>query len=354
MSFSSVPCESKNQIRKAGELLCSSEVSKNDRIQAMELANRWRACHAYPINTFQSTLRNNVKRFGKSVIVAQRLKRMPTIIDKLKRYPTMNLTTMQDIGGVRAVLRNINEVYQLAKIYKNKSRFRHEIIDERDYIQHPRDEDGYRSLHLIYRYKNPRNPDYDRLKIELQIRTRLQHTWATAVETMGTILGQALKSRRGDKEWIDYFAIISSAFAITESTSPLPKYLNSTNRQICEEIIDATKKLDAINIMKGFSTTIEYMTRKKEYAKGSFYYLLILNSTERRVYIQRFGRESMEKALNAYSEVENRAANGEQIEPVLVSAGPLNMLRRAYPNFFLNMEDFCSRITTIIQTHNLN
>ena len=60
----------------------------------------------------------------------------------------MKLTTMQDIGGVRAVLKTVEDVYKLAAEYKTKSRFAHELIDEKNYIQDPRDEDGYRSLHF--------------------------------------------------------------------------------------------------------------------------------------------------------------------------------------------------------------
>ena len=52
----------------------------------------------------------------------------------------------------------------------------------------------------VLRYKNKLVPHHDDLRIEMQIRTKLQHIWATAVETMGTFLGQALKSRQGDQQ----------------------------------------------------------------------------------------------------------------------------------------------------------
>ena len=76
----------------------------------------------------------------------------------------------------------------------------------------------------IYRYKNKLASDYDTLRIELQIRTKLQHIWATAVESMGTFLGQALKSRQGDQEWLDFFAATSSAFAYKEGCVPIPRF----------------------------------------------------------------------------------------------------------------------------------
>jgi putative GTP pyrophosphokinase len=100
MPFSPVPRESKNQINKAGQILVQDNPSPEELEWARDLADRWRACHAYPINTFQATLRLKLKGLPEDSIAAQRLKRMPTIIDKLKRYPAMKLTTMQDIGGV--------------------------------------------------------------------------------------------------------------------------------------------------------------------------------------------------------------------------------------------------------------
>ena len=80
MPFSPVPLVSKKSINRAGETLISENVSIQELDSARDLANQWRACHAYPINTFQATLRRKLKYFPGNPIVAQRLKRMPTII----------------------------------------------------------------------------------------------------------------------------------------------------------------------------------------------------------------------------------------------------------------------------------
>lgn len=98
MSFSPPPEASKTQINKAMQMLIANTGSIIELEKARSIVEQWRACHAYPINTFQSTLRTKLKDFHNNSFVAQRLKRMPTIIDKLKRFPAMNVTTMQDIG----------------------------------------------------------------------------------------------------------------------------------------------------------------------------------------------------------------------------------------------------------------
>lgn len=346
MKFLPVPTESKSNINKAGQILVENKGELREIDWARDLANRWRACHAYPINTFQATLRRHVKGFSGDPIVAQRLKRMPTVIDKLKRYPNMKLTTMQDIGGVRTVLTTVDDVYKLADEYRNNKYFVHELTDEKDYIQTPRDADGYRSLHLIYKYKNKLNPIYDGLRLELQIRTKLQHVWATAVETMDTLLGQALKYRQGDKAWQDFFAITSSAFAYMEHARPVPLYAGMSYDETATAVKDSESKLGALEKMNGLSVAVDAIAKG---SRGSSYHLLILNSLEKTVTIQGYDRESFAQAEEDYSTFERRAIDGEKLEPVLVSAGSIEKLRRAYPSFFLDIGDFVNKVVEIVR-----
>ncbi len=347
-----VPKESKGQIDKAGEILKGPAHDRESGEWAQDLADRWRACHAYPINTFQATLRNNVAKLSDSndCIVAQRLKRMPTIIDKLRHSPSMHLTTMQDICGVRAIFPSISDVYTIADIYRSKSRFKHELVKATDYIQNPRTLDGYRSLHLIYKYSNAQAPEYNGLRVELQLRTKLQHIWATAVETMSTCLGQALKSRRGevDSDWIDFFAITSSAFAYMEDTSRIPRFHNLSAKDTSLAVATAEKKISALERMGSFSAAINEIV-KGDNRKWS-YHLLILNSLKKSVQVTAYDRDSGAKAMEDYSIAEARAVNGERIEPVLVSAGPLDKLRKAYPNFFLDISEFTAIVKKLIQS----
>jgi len=349
MHFSAVPQETKTQIKNAGTILLQNKPPDPKFHQALELAERWRACHAYPLNTFQTTLRTKLRRsnYTGEPIAAQRLKRMPTIINKLKLYPAMNLTTMQDIGGVRAILGSVKEVYALVDDYRNSDRLAHDLSGVKDYIKSPRSEDGYRSVHLIYRYKNARKPDYNGLRIELQIRTRLQHIWATTVESMGTVLGQALKSRQGEQQWLDFFAITSSAIAHMEETSPIPRFSQLSLKETFQRVARAEQHLGALRIMRGLSVAVNAIPRIKP-AAAWFYHLIILDSLNRTVRIQAYDRDSIKDAVADYAGFEARAAKGEKIEPVLVSAGPIKDLRLAYPNFFLDIGDFVQIVSEMI------
>lgn len=71
---------------------------------AFEIAANWRSSHAYPLHVLAMTLRNRARQIDPHTLVAQRVKRMPSIVAKLKRFQGMQLSQMQDLGGCKAVV----------------------------------------------------------------------------------------------------------------------------------------------------------------------------------------------------------------------------------------------------------
>ena len=307
--------------------------------------SNWRACHNYPINTFQATLRDRLQNIDPQATVAQRLKRFPSIVAKLRRFEGMRLARMQDIGGLRAIVDKVSNVRQLEKTYREaKPSFRHKLVSSKDYIASPKS-DGYRSVHLVYRYFNPGAPAYNGLLLELQLRSRLQHAWATAVETMGTFLGQALKSGYGDSKWRAFFEVSSAALAHLERSPPVPGYENFTKEETFARVSEAEAELHVLDKLRGFSVAAENI--RKEKGQGS-YHLVVLNSSEKSVTITPYGASRLEQANADYTAVEKRSKAGETVEAVLVSAGPVEALRKAYPNFFLDTHQFIAEIERVI------
>jgi len=138
------------------------------------------------------------------VEVSQRLKRVPTILDKLAREPTMKLPGMQDIGGCGAILASIHEVRRVQKrLSKNRP-----PLKVYDYIAEPRSS-GYRSVHVIVKY--------DGRKIEVQLRTRVMHEWAVTVERPSGRLQSDLKSGDGPEPVLAWLLAISQAMALEEA-----------------------------------------------------------------------------------------------------------------------------------------
>ena len=147
---------------------------------------------------------------------------MISIILKLQRTPSMQATTMQDMGGCRAVVDTIDSVAKLTDQFK-------QIITKLDdpkeynYIRHPKP-DGYRSVHFVVKYR-PKAKAYQHLpsrRIEIQVRSSLQHKWATALETIDLFTEQTLKTGGGQYSWKRFFILTSSLFAMKEDCPVVP------------------------------------------------------------------------------------------------------------------------------------
>lgn len=211
------PEYTKKQINDAGILIRNAVSSPKDRTEALKIIDNWRSSHAYPLHVFYMNLRGKAGSRN-DILVAERLKRIESIVGKLQREEGMQLYRMQDLGGCRMVLPTLNEVYQYSEKF-GTSRIRHELKKRNDYIINPKTS-GYRSLHLIYRFRTdtPDKEIYNQysMLIELQFRTHLQHIWATALETIGLFTNQALKAGQGNEEILRFFVLVSSLFAIRE------------------------------------------------------------------------------------------------------------------------------------------
>lgn len=170
--------------------------------QAFEMIDWWRGLHAKPLTSVSANLRHYVKPHG-HILVTQRLKRLPTVIDKLLREPKMKLSQMADIGGCRALLHDQAAVYNVAK----RLRKNWDITRTRDYAAEPKTS-GYRAVHLIVRRKG-------RL-IEVQLRTPTQDEWANQVEEDSRRVGRDFKGGKGQSEVRDYYVVISELLALRE------------------------------------------------------------------------------------------------------------------------------------------
>lgn len=81
----------KGQVDGAGRVLIASKLDLAELQRALPIISNWRSCHGYPLNTFQDTLRKKAQRYDGNFIVAQRTKRLSSIMHKLERFPTMQL-----------------------------------------------------------------------------------------------------------------------------------------------------------------------------------------------------------------------------------------------------------------------
>ncbi len=223
---------SKGQVNRAGKLLLDVRNTTRqegadraiEKFGAAKIAKAsdavawWRTLHGGPLSSVAANLRYHVGKeggqVGGQIEVAQRLKRHDTMIDKLSREPTMQVTQMQDIGGVRAVLPSLHHVYALDR----RLRKSWTVIKVRDYIADPKTS-GYRALHLIVRRSG--------YPIEVQLRTVRQHAWANLVEEDGREMGVGLKFGAGAAEVHAYYVAVSEALALIDRGERAPDELKA-------------------------------------------------------------------------------------------------------------------------------
>lgn len=172
-------------------------------VELVEIVVWWRREHAKPLSRVAASLRYYAAEHG-SPIVAQRLKKADSINSKLIRQASMRLSQMADIGGVRAVLPDLDAVQKVAAQLKRNWT----IVGTSDYIARPK-ADGYRAIHLINRHRG-------RL-IEVQLRTPRQDSWANAVERDGRLYAENLKWGSGPDELTEYYKVVGELLAIADA-----------------------------------------------------------------------------------------------------------------------------------------
>ena len=321
---------SKKAVSKAGKVLISKKISDFLQKEAIKILTAFRIIHVSPMFNFRILLENKIKKLFKKgdFLISQRLKRKPSIIKKLKLNKHMSLDTMQDIAGLRVVLNNKDDVYKLRneifKSHRHRS-FKSVLKKEYDYIKNPK-ESGYRSLHLVYSYeKNVKISE--KCRIEIQLRTKIQHAWATAIEVLSVYLGQPLKQSFGNEEYLNLFKKISKGFQLLEEGKEDQLLFTQLKKEINE--IKLKEMLDGFRLVTKFND-------KKIFKKENGYWLIILNRKEKKVEVQGFSKRKLKDANKQYSDLEKE----EDLDVVLVAVNEIKKLRNNYPNYFLDTVEF--------------
>jgi hypothetical protein len=331
------PLNTRAVVNAAGKSLVASNVSSNELDAALIVINNWRSSHSFPLNTIQTGLRKKARVLDKNCIVAQRIKRLSSISAKLLRFPSMKLAQMQDIGGCRAIVKDLTTVRALVNSYE-KGQHKHKLAHVDDYIGTPQ-ESGYRGAHLIYKYYSDRNDRYNDLKIEIQIRSPMQHAWATAVETVGTFIGQALKSSQGQDEWLRFFALMGSAIAIREGCPIVPDTPHDISK-LRQEIMALSTGLNVFHRLQAYGMALKTLQEESARAARVHYYLLVLNPKKNELTVSGFAQADLEEASERYLEAEKNVKETPGSDAVLVSVDSLAALERAYPNYFADTTAF--------------
>lgn len=240
---------------------------------------------------------------------------------------------MQDIGGCRTILPSMDAVEDLLDRYQQAAR--HTFKSSDDYVSAPKI-DGYRGHHLVYRYSG-HGPfsaySASPMLIELQIRTRLQHAWATAVEAVGMLLNEDMKGGEGDPDWRRFFALMATEFAEDEGCPPVPGTSDNVmlRRQELQEI---DHKLSIVQSLEAVRQAVQRTIGIRRRISGAF-----IVSLDRQAMVTSITPVTGSASKDTYTRAE---ADQARIS-VLVEADRADDLAEAYPNYFLDIGVFTER-----------
>lgn len=179
----------KGEIDRLGlKIGASTEVSP----EALNKLQEFRQTFQEPISNVFNFVLDAARKVDKQCIVTYRIKRIDTIVEKLHRFyknpnGKMNLSRMWDIAGCRCIF-NTTDEERLYKLLKKIQKEYGKDCKVNDYVIEPKDS-GYRSIHIYVKDHQTQKP------IEIQIRNKEQHNWATLVEIVDLLYGTKNKER---------------------------------------------------------------------------------------------------------------------------------------------------------------
>lgn len=349
--------DSKKKIDKAAQKIRHGAEGE-ERLDAIKTIQGYREFHLYPLMLLKNHLVRTARKVSPDVIVARRLKRLPTIINKLER-PTLDgksenaikLTRMQDIAGCRAIVRSPKDLYALKKRLE-RSRSVHTIVRSSDYLISPKSS-GYGGIHLIYSCYagQEESHDWKGALVEVQLRTQLQHAWATSLEIIDTLENIELKTSVSNyKDWREFFSLAGQLVADKENFCKLSyndKMIIGARLSILDYELDVSRKLTQYNFAINITENSDIPQNLRS-AKGMF---LIKVLTVR--------EEKYKLELSYYSELEAKEAleklNESELDAniamsVLVSAEGVRALKQAYPNYFGDTQMFIDFLMDVKST----
>ncbi|MBS5865378.1 MAG: RelA/SpoT domain-containing protein [Coriobacteriaceae bacterium] len=321
---------SKKSIRRAGDNLAAGLLSGDEKQEALDLVGHWRAAHIEPLHRTLAMLESICSQDSSTILVS-RLKRIDTTINKLNRPGyNFNLITLRDIAGCRLIVPTESEVVRIAALIEETEQCHQRI----DHMAKPKSS-GYRGIHLVCRHDSS-SYGYENMDVEAQVRSRLQHDWATAVEIYDLITDANLKFDNGSENQKRYFKLASDlmSHAVEDEASAR------------EELRNLDAQLDVLGTLQEASDSMYVIFDDNVEISRSDSCLISVDLGVQQITLEIYNQASEEEAAAKYTELESNAEAGDVF--LLARAASLEDLRRAYPNYYSDISEFVGWLSDCI------
>lgn len=332
------PVYSKRAIERAGRSIAAYEGPYKDLAREALILETWRQAHNEIMIGVQAELLDLVRDVCQTAVVVSRLKRADAIVVKLKRRDIKHkLSTLRDIAGCRIIVDTLEELECVSN--EIVERFGVAENDIKDHVAIAKD-DGYRSRHFIV-HRDTRQ--YNGLRCEIQLRTRLQHSWATAVEVYDVISSTGLKTGGGSEPERLVFKELSDLLAIRERGQECGQDGLRDSLLRVRERNESVKVLEKLKASKG-SVSIMNTDRYR----SNEYCLLFIDYAEQYTQIYTYDFDHADEANAKYAELERSKRQMQDV--LLVSVSSMNSLREAYPNYSADIQLFIDVIDELMSS----
>lgn len=334
-----MPVFSKSAVNRAGFSLRDKDFTKYSEDHAIEILNYWRGLHIEPLQRSIEII-DNVLDIKNSFSIAGRIKKFDTIVNKLHRVSGLKLATMYDIAGCRIVVDDLEEQLQVCDLFQQSTHF--DSSKSKDYIknEHPSGS-GYRARHLVFKFD-----DLDcghTLFSELQIRTKLQHAWATSDELFDRAYKGKVKFGITDTKEKQFFRRASELIKQVELDNDIDE------KSIREKFPIENGLKTAINVTKVLKEASSATTVLTQNNIDEFEYCLVdLYYAEQSLFLTpTSGTNAIENYYHhekyGFSDSDDDALH----DTVLVRANSLDAIKTLYPNYLGDISEF----TNLIDKH---
>lgn len=314
---------SNKKIYKLSKKIRSNNGLVND--DDLFLLQSYRTSLSQPLKSTFHKVRRITDKIDKNTIVAFRLKRIDTIINKLLRLPNTFVNTMGDIAGIRCIFKTEEDLNKALELIKSK--FEHDK-NIRDYINTPK-AIGYKGKHIYIKEAKSGK------KIEIQLRTVKDHNWATLVEITDFIYKTRLKELgfESNNELAEFHSLLSS-----------DKQLNKNEADFIYNVLDKTDFISKLSntFRKNNNEVKKRWSRQKK--SHSFFLIEVSKKEIPTLNSFRTFKEAEEEYFKRYKESPN--AN---IVLTSIRKPNFKQISIAYANYILSYHNFIKDIKPILK-----
>lgn len=319
----------KNAVKRAGKAAAAAGDPSRVVPEDLEVLDEWRKAHLRPLSAVAMWLRSPALD-ATGLAPAQRLKRRDTFLDKLISGRAKDASTMHDLGGCRLIFPDLGTLQDFRKYLEQTSRARHKLLHDSgkyDYIANPKDT-GYRGVHYVYGYapSSDDRSELEGLKIEVQLRTGVQHAWATAVEIADLVSDTRTKFEDGSSEYGQFFKMASEILARHHegSNSCLPHLDNES----------LAKQFSALEDRIGLLDRLAKLKEQGDISQIKQHTVLAFRTDDT---VDIFG---FTKPARAVEKEKDLLEDDSCANVVYVRASTPRSIRSSYRNYLTNPEDF--------------